>query len=66
MMREAFMIALEQDENNRFHVHFDRPDVAPLLVDEPAPLAGNAGPNAAPLVGPPGWPTARKRACCSA
>lgn len=40
-----FTIELQQQEDFRFEVHFDKPSLAPLLTDEPAPLGGDAGPN---------------------
>ncbi|MEZ5542106.1 MAG: OsmC family protein [Pseudomonadota bacterium] len=45
-----FTLHLEQVENFEFRVRFDWPDVPDLLLDEPAPLGGQAGPNAARLI----------------
>lgn len=45
-----FTIRLDHLENYEYKVRFDWDQVADLLLDEPAPLGGNAGPNAARLV----------------
>ncbi|MCB1725569.1 MAG: OsmC family protein [Gammaproteobacteria bacterium] len=45
-----FTLVLEQVENFEFKVRFDWPDVPDLLLDEPSPLGGQAGPNAARLI----------------
>ncbi|MCB1737291.1 MAG: OsmC family protein [Gammaproteobacteria bacterium] len=45
-----FTLHLDQIEDYEFKVRFDWPDVPDLLVDEPAPLGNNAGPNAARLI----------------
>jgi uncharacterized OsmC-like protein len=45
-----FMLHLEQVEDFEFKVRFDWPDVPDLLLDEPAPLGSQAGPNAARLI----------------
>jgi len=45
-----FTLHLEQVEDFEFRVRFDWPDVPDLLLDEPAPLGGQAGPNAARLI----------------
>lgn len=45
-----FMISVERIEDYEFRVGFDWDDVADLIMDEPAPLGGEAGPNAARLV----------------
>lgn len=46
----TFKIQLEQIQDFEFKVKFDWPDVPDLLVDEPAPLGRNLGPNASRLV----------------
>lgn len=46
----SFSIQLEQIQDFEFKVKFDWPDVPDLLVDEPAPLGKNLGPNASRLV----------------
>jgi len=45
-----FTLHLEQVEDFEFRVRFDWPDVPDLLLDEPAPLGSEAGPNAARLI----------------
>jgi organic hydroperoxide reductase OsmC/OhrA len=45
-----FTLHLEQVEGFEFKVRFDWPDVPDLLLDEPAPLGNQAGPNAARLI----------------
>jgi uncharacterized OsmC-like protein len=45
-----FILHLEQVEDFEFRVRFDWPGVPDLLLDEPAPLGSQAGPNAARLI----------------
>jgi uncharacterized OsmC-like protein len=45
-----FMISVERIEDYQFRVGFDWDDVADLIMDEPAPLGAETGPNAARLV----------------
>ncbi len=47
----AFDLELEQLAAYEFKVKFDWPGVDALLLDEPAPLGGAKGPNAARLIG---------------
>jgi len=47
----AFDLELEQLSSYEFKVKFGAPGVADLLLDEPAPLGGGKGPNAARLIG---------------
>ncbi|MDH4061379.1 MAG: OsmC family protein [Aquincola sp.] len=47
----AFDLELEQLSDYEFKVKFGAPGVADLLLDEPAPLGGGKGPNAARLIG---------------
>ena len=45
-----FSVELESREGYEFVVRFDRPKGAELVLDEPPPLGGDHGPNAARLV----------------
>ncbi len=45
-----FTVTVRHLRDFEFNVTFDWNDVAPLLLDEPEPLGGAAGPNAARLV----------------
>ena len=45
-----FTLHLEQVEDFEFKVRFDWPAVPDLLLDEPAPLGSQSGPNAARLI----------------
>lgn len=47
----SFELTLEQLADFEFKVKFDWPGVDELLLDEPPPLGGAAGPNAARLIG---------------
>ncbi len=47
----AFDLELEQLSGYEFKVRFDNTQFAELLLDEPAPLGGDKGPNAARLIG---------------
>lgn len=47
MVVSEFTIGIEQVRDYEFHVRFDKPEFAPLAMDEPPPLGRNAGPNAA-------------------
>ena len=47
MPGQEFALDLELEDGYRFVAHFDQEDVAPLVLDEPAPLGEGAGPNAA-------------------
>jgi uncharacterized OsmC-like protein len=46
-----FSVGLRLEDDYRFTVDFGVPGVEPLLVDEPEPLGGGAGPNPARLLG---------------
>lgn len=46
----SFTLALEQRSDYEFVVRFDQPQVAELLLDEPAPMGRGSGPNAARLI----------------
>jgi uncharacterized OsmC-like protein len=45
-----FSIMLEQVQDYQLRVIFDRPEAAEVVVDEPAPLGQDAGPNASRLL----------------
>jgi organic hydroperoxide reductase OsmC/OhrA len=47
----SFRIELHQQENYRFTVRFDKPELPVLLTDESPPLGTDAGPNPARLLG---------------
>jgi uncharacterized OsmC-like protein len=46
-----FRLSLRRLARYEFETRFDWENVAPLLVDEPKPLGGGRGPNAARLIG---------------
>jgi uncharacterized OsmC-like protein len=46
----SFSVELEQQEGFEFRARFDWPGVRELVLDEPEPLGGRKGPNAARLV----------------
>ncbi len=48
--REDFRVELAQEEAYRFAVDFQQPGVAPMVMDEPAPLGSGAGPNASRML----------------
>jgi hypothetical protein len=43
---ESFTFTMDLEDGYQFLVDFDQEDVTPLLLDEPEPLGGGAGPNA--------------------
>jgi organic hydroperoxide reductase OsmC/OhrA len=47
----TFDLELEQLSGYEFKVRFDNTQFAELLLDEPAPLGGDKGPNASRLIG---------------
>jgi len=51
MTEASFRIELRQQQGYRFTVKFDRPELSPLITDEPPPLGADAGPNPARLLG---------------
>jgi organic hydroperoxide reductase OsmC/OhrA len=46
----TFDVELEQLSGYEFKVKFDKPQFEALLLDEPAPLGGDKGPNASRLI----------------
>ena len=46
----SFEIRMQGQEGYRFEVDFNDPGIAPLWVDEPAPLGEGSGPNASRLL----------------
>jgi uncharacterized OsmC-like protein len=51
MEEKGFDLTLTRGEDYQFVVEFDGARMADLLLDEPAPLGGDAGPNAARVLG---------------
>jgi organic hydroperoxide reductase OsmC/OhrA len=49
--KREFNVSLALQDGYRFMVDFEQPDVPLLQVDEPSPLGGGDGPNAARLLG---------------
>lgn len=47
MGESTVTVGLDLEDGYRFVVDFERPGVAPLLMDEPPPLGEDLGPNAA-------------------
>ena len=47
---DSFTITMDLQDDYRFLVDFDQPGVEALLLDEPEPLGGGAGPNASRLL----------------
>lgn len=45
-----FTLTIEQEQDFEFRVRFDKPHHPSLLLDEPAPLGKDAGPNAARIL----------------
>ena len=50
MEQQTFTLNLEHVQGYEFRLKFDWPDNPDLLMDEPAPLGANRGPNAARLL----------------
>ena len=50
MAENHVTIELRQQADYRFETHFDNPALPVLVTDEPAPLGGDAGPNATRLL----------------
>ncbi|MGD8495439.1 MAG: OsmC family protein [Gemmatimonadales bacterium] len=50
MSEQVFDISLRLEDEYRFDVDFNLPDVPALHMDEPEPLGGGEGPNAARLL----------------
>lgn len=46
----AFTISIDQVQEYEFRVTFDKPELQPLVVDEPPPLGRGAGPNPSRLL----------------
>lgn len=47
----VFSLTMERVQDYEFQTQFDWKNLAPILLDEPAPLGHNKGPNAARLLG---------------
>lgn len=47
---ESLSVTLERESGYRFTARFDGTELDPIVVDEPAPLGGGDGPNAARLL----------------
>ncbi len=47
----SFTLQLDQQVDFRFQASFDRPEVAPIIIDESPPLGADAGPNPSRLLG---------------
>jgi uncharacterized OsmC-like protein len=45
-----FAVSLELERDYRFHADFGQAGVSPMVLDEPPPLGGGAGPNPARLL----------------
>jgi len=46
----AFRVDLSREEGFEFKVDFDLEGVEPIIMDEPAPVGGGAGPNASKIL----------------
>lgn len=51
MSEGPIRIALRQQADYRFEIHFEGTEIDPLQTDEPLPLGGGTGPNPARLLG---------------